>query len=70
LTSSKFGWIAEVNLSGGLDSLALSDPGWACCRMPGAEATSMQDLAIRSIVGRVLTDGHPLITNDPGAHHD
>lgn len=37
LTGSKFGWIGEVNRSGRLDTIALSDTGWSFCRIRGAK---------------------------------
>ncbi|MBE3133280.1 MAG: PAS domain S-box protein, partial [Acidobacteria bacterium] len=70
LTGSEFGWIGEVNSSGRLDTLALSDSGWDACRIPGAQAATVKDMEIRGIFGRVLKDGESLITNEPGAHPD
>jgi anti-anti-sigma regulatory factor len=71
LTSSKFGFIGEVNQAGRYDCIALSDPGWAECRMPGSEAARLlKNLEIRGIWGRVLKDERSLITNDPSTHPD
>ena len=71
LTGSRFGWIGEVNLSGRLDTIAMSDPGWDCCRMPEAQAAPMiRNMEIRGIWSRVLKDGKSLITNDPTTHPD
>jgi signal transduction histidine kinase/HAMP domain-containing protein len=71
LTGSKFGWIGEVNESGRLDTIALSDPGWEACRMPKSDAVRViKDMEIRGIWGRVLKDGRSLIVNDPASHPD
>ena len=70
LTGSKFGWIGEVNPSGRLDTIALTDPGWDACRIRGAQPPMIRDMEIRGIFGRVLKDGKSLITNEPGAHPD
>jgi PAS domain S-box-containing protein len=71
LTGSKFGFIGEVNESGRLDLIALSDPGWEACRMPKSDAVRMvKDMEIRGIWGRVLKDERPLIVNDPASHPD
>jgi PAS domain S-box-containing protein len=71
LSDSKFGWVGEVNIAGHLDTIALSNPGWASCRMPESQATKMiVDMQIRGIWGRVLKDGKSLITNNPVSHPD
>jgi PAS domain S-box-containing protein len=70
LTGSRFGWIGEVNPAGRMDTIALSDPGWDSCRIPGAQTATLKDMEIRGIFGRVLKDGQPLIINDPAAHPD
>jgi len=71
LSGSKFGWIGEVNASGRLDTIALSDPGWESCRMPQSKAAKMiRDMDVRGIWGRVLKDGKSLIANMPASHPD
>jgi len=71
LTGSKFGWIGEANAEGHLDTISLSDPGWASCRIPETQATKMiRNMQVRGIWGRVLIDGKSLITNDPPRHPD
>jgi anti-anti-sigma regulatory factor len=71
LTGSKFGFIGEVNQAGRYDCIALSDPGWAECRMPRTEAPKLlKNLEIRGIWGRVLKDERSLIANDPATHPD
>nr|MBC8234410.1 GAF domain-containing protein [bacterium] len=69
LTGSKFGWIGEVNQTGHLDTIALSDPGWGACRMPRSNAVMLvKDMEIRGIWGRVLKDEQSQIVNDPASH--
>jgi signal transduction histidine kinase/CheY-like chemotaxis protein len=71
LTGSKFGFLGEINAHGRFDSLALSDPGWAACRVPPTAATTLiQDMPIRGIWGAVLTHQGPRIVNDPASCSD
>lgn len=71
LTSSKFGFIGEVNEAGRYDAIAISDPGWDACRMPRSNAVRIiKDMEIRGIWGRVLKDGKALIVNNPASHPD
>jgi anti-anti-sigma regulatory factor len=71
LTGSQFGFIGELNAVGRHDTLAISDPGWAQCRLPHSEATVLiNDMEVRGIWGRVLKEGKPFYTNDPAAHPD
>jgi PAS domain S-box-containing protein len=74
LTQSQFGFIGEINReTGKLDVIAVSDPGWLACEMPGRSGRDRRPpvgLAIHGIYGRVLLDGRSLITNDPPAHPD
>ena len=69
LTGSKFGFIAEINQKGLLDDIAISDPGWAACRMPGFSKTILpRDMPIRGLFGKVIQNERSLIVNDPAAH--
>ena len=71
LTSSKFGFIGEVNQAGRFDNIALSNPGWDACRMPRSNAVRMlKDMEIRGIWGRTLKDEQSLIVNNPASHPD
>jgi PAS domain S-box-containing protein len=71
LTSSKFGFICEVNQAGRLDTIAISNPGWDACTIPETEAVLMlNDLEIRGIRGRVIKEGRTMIFNDPTSHPD
>ena len=41
VTGSKFGFLGELNAAGLFDTLAISNPGWDACRVPGSEATKI-----------------------------
>ena len=69
LTDSKFGFIGEVNPAGRFDTIALSNPGWDACELPGSKAaTLITDMEIRGIWGGVIEQGRSLIVNDPASH--
>ena len=69
LTESQFGFIGEINPSGRLDTLALSDPGWESCKMPQSEISLLiTNMEVRGIWGEVVLQGQPLIVNDPHFH--
>jgi PAS domain S-box-containing protein len=71
LTSSKFGFIGEVNQAGRFDTLVLDDPGWDACRIPESSRPLMiRDMEIRGIWGVALQKGCSVIANDPGSHPD
>jgi PAS domain S-box-containing protein len=71
LTGSKIGFICEINESGRLDSIAISDPGLDACSMSeDAEERGPDDLAISGIWGRVIREGRSMIFNDPASHPD
>jgi serine/threonine protein kinase len=71
LTSSKFGFIGEVNEAGRFDTIAISNPGWDACKMPGSEATKLiRNMEIRGIWSRVLKNEQAQIVNELGSHPD
>ncbi len=72
ITQSKFGFLGEIGPDGTLDDVAISDPGWEACRMPGSPGhrSSPTGFKIHGIYGRVLLDGKPLFTNDLASHPD
>lgn len=71
LTGSGFGFIGEINPEGLLDDIAVSDPGWAACRMPGLTKPVLpKSLHIRGIFGKVIKDERSVIANEPAAHPD
>ena len=69
LTGSKFGLIGELNAEGRLDVVALSDPGWAACRMPKTNAVVLlKDMQLRGYLGQAVVDEKSVIVNDPASH--
>ena len=71
LTGSRAGFIGEVNQGGRLDTIAISDPGWAACKMPDGKTTRLiRNMKLRGIWARVLKDERSLIVNEPASHPD
>ena len=71
LTGSKFGFIGEINQAGLFDTIAISNPGWDACTMPGSETTRLTtNMIIRGIDRSVLREGKSRIVNDPASHPD
>ncbi|OIO94112.1 MAG: hypothetical protein AUK03_07170, partial [Anaerolineae bacterium CG2_30_64_16] len=71
LTGSAFGFVGEINQAGRFDTIALSDPGWASCRMPEQDAiAALTDMPIRGLWGQVIRKGASLIFNEPASHPD
>jgi hypothetical protein len=71
LTGSKFGFIGELNQAGLFDTFAISNPGWAACKMPGSKATRLtKDMKIRGVDRSVLREKKSRIVNDPASHPD
>ena len=69
LTSSKFGFIGEVNESERFDTIALSNPGWDACKIPESNAAVIiKNMEMRGIWGSVLKDEQSYIVNDPASH--
>jgi PAS domain S-box-containing protein len=73
-TQSAVGFLGELNpKTGRLDAVAISEPGWAACRMadpPGRRGDVPTGFALRGIYGRVLRDGKCVVANDPASHPD
>lgn len=72
ITGSRFSFIGETGPDGFLHDLAISNPGWEACTMYDRTGHHrfFEDLPIRGLYGRVLTDGKTLLTNDPSSHPD
>ena len=69
LTSSAFGFIGEINERGRMDTLAMSDPGWRDCTIPGGEAPLLlRNMELCGIWSVVFSSGTSLIANDPSTH--
>ena len=71
LTGSRYGFLGELNPMGRYDTIALSDPGWAECRLDDSQTTLLiNDMEVRGIWGRVIRDGIAFFSNDPSSHPD
>ncbi|MEW5806361.1 MAG: PAS domain S-box protein [Acidobacteriota bacterium] len=71
LTGSKFGYIGELNQAGLFDTIAISNPGWVACKIPGSKATKLiKNMEIRGIDRSTLREGASRIVNDPYSHPD
>jgi signal transduction histidine kinase len=71
LTGSKFGFIGELTSDGRFDTIALSDPGWDACKMPGSEVSMLiKGMEVRGIWGRAIREEKSQIANDPAGDPD
>ncbi len=71
MTGSAFGFIGEINAAGRLDTIAMSNPGWAACTLPESDAiASINNMEIRGIWSGVIKNSHALIINEPSRHPD
>jgi len=71
LTGSKFGFLGELNQAGLFDTIAISNPGWDECKMPGSEVTMLiKNMEIRGIDRSLLREEKSRIVNEPSSHPD
>lgn len=69
MTGSKYGFVGEINEEGKYDALALSDPGWDACRIPGTNKTRLiMNMVFRGFWGMPVTTGESIIVNAPDLH--
>lgn len=69
LTGSQFGIVLELNTAGALDSLSVTDTGWAASKIPQSEAlVLLQGIPVRGLWANTLQGNEPVIVNDPAAH--
>ena len=69
LTDSQFGFIGELNETGLLDSLSMSDPGWEACTIPKSRTPLLlKNMKIRGLWAEALKDGRPHLINNPQTH--
>ncbi|TRX01161.1 sensor domain-containing diguanylate cyclase [Candidatus Methylobacter oryzae] len=69
MTGSKYGFVGEINEEGKYDALALSDPGWDACRIPGTNKTKLiMNMVFRGFWGHPVTTGESIIVNEPDQH--
>ncbi|GFO53487.1 hypothetical protein GMSM_04940 [Geomonas sp. Red276] len=72
ITGSRIGFIGEIGADGLLHDIAISNPGWEACRMPGRNGVPRPpgNFPVHGIYGRVLKDGKAFFTNRPDEHPD
>jgi two-component system cell cycle sensor histidine kinase/response regulator CckA len=71
LTDSKLGFVCEINQSGRLGTIAISDLGWDACSISKETGNLMvNDMEIRGIRGKVIQEGRSMIFNEPASHPD
>jgi hypothetical protein len=64
LSSSKFGFIGELNREGLFDTIAISNPGWDACKVPeGQQSLIITNMPIRGVDRSTLREGISLIVN-------
>jgi PAS domain S-box-containing protein len=64
LTGSKFGFIAEINAAGLVDTIAITDPGWDACKIVVSEARNfIKNMPVRGIDRSTLKEGKSRIVN-------
>jgi PAS domain S-box-containing protein len=71
LTMSRFGLIMEINQSGRMDAIAMSNPGWSECRIEESTAVrTLKDMEIRGIWGEVIKTGKSVVVNNSASRPD
>jgi len=69
MTGSRFGFIAEVNRKGLLDTIAISNSGWQACGIVRAKDPELlNNLEVRGIRGLAVQEGKSVLTNNPSSH--
>jgi GAF domain-containing protein len=64
LANSKYGWVGVINKNGRVDILAMSDSTWEVCTVSFIES-SLVNIDLRGIRGRVLKEQRSILTNSP-----
>ena len=71
LTGSKFGFVALLNQRNLSDTFAISDPGYAACKIPGSDQIKLlADMTLDGIDRSTMREGKSRIVNDPANHPD
>jgi PAS domain S-box-containing protein len=71
LTGAQLGLIYDLNPEGRLAPIAISNPGWAACKMAGtSEVRLHRHLHVRGLYRSVVEEGKSLIANEPASHPD
>ena len=64
LTGSKFGFLGELNATGLMDTIAISNPGWGACEMAVSDARERTiNMPLRGIDRSTLREGKSRIVN-------
>ena len=71
LTESKFGFIGLINKEGLFDTIAISDPGYAACKVPGTDQIELiTNMTLDGIDRSTMQEEKSRIINDPVNHPD
>lgn len=71
LTQSKFGFIGEINKSGKLDTIAISNPGWTQCKITKNKTVKgIVDMKISGIWASVIKNKQSVIINNLSSYHE
>ncbi|MFN2130791.1 MAG: PAS domain S-box protein [Anaerolineae bacterium] len=72
VTGSQVGFVGEVGEDGYLHSIAISDMGWAQCRIvdQSGHHGSPGNFVVHGLYGRVIDDEKGFFVNEPSSHPD
>jgi PAS domain S-box-containing protein len=69
LTTSKFGFIGEINEEGSFDTIAISDPGWSACVIERTNVSKLiTDMEIKGLWSLGIQNNRSYIINDTSSH--
>jgi PAS domain S-box-containing protein len=71
LTASQFGFASELNAAGTIDCLAVTEAGWAACKLQEVEKSLLiKAIPIRGMWVGAIRSGESVIVNDVPSHPD
>jgi PAS domain S-box-containing protein len=71
LTDSQFGFVNELNATGSMDCLAVTEAGWAACKLQDMEKdVLLKGIPVRGMSASVIHGSDSVIVNDTAAHPD
>ncbi len=71
LTGSSFGFINEMGEAGRMNTIAISDPTFEACRIPGTGPQKLRrHMEVRGLCGRIVESKRPVMCNDLTSHPD